>query len=225
MMKVKQRILLLLLQGPDLGGSFHWRCEQTQTQQAKYNEFGREAGLRTGLCEDAFNGWAGSLGNWIVNSVVRGKVKARPRSSIEDDFFFSSSDTPPIELLGVFQIAVIFFVKSPWLYILLFSSSWPSICRLRRSPLECLSHLALPSTCCEWQWLAWHCSGVIPSLMWPDCQLRAFNAEVTGSPTMVLLPCSYSCPPTLVPLFGDDGEGCGGWRTALSSQGTNSPRT
>ena len=61
--------------------------------------------------------------------------------------------------------------------------------------------------------------------MRPDCQLRAFNAVVTGSPTMVLLPCSHSCPPTLVPLFGDDGEGCGGWHTALSSQGTNSPRT
>ena len=29
-------------------GSFHCRCEQTQTQQAQYNEFGREAGLRTG---------------------------------------------------------------------------------------------------------------------------------------------------------------------------------
>ena len=48
---------------------------------------------------------------------------------------------------------------------------------------------------------------------------------MTGSPTMVLLPCSHSCPPMLVPLFGDDGEGCGGWRTALSSQGTSSPRT
>ena len=33
--------------GPDLGGSLHCRCEQTQTQQAQYNEFGREAGLRT----------------------------------------------------------------------------------------------------------------------------------------------------------------------------------
>ena len=42
-----------------------------------------------GLCEDAFNGRAGSLGNWIVNSVVGGKVKARPRSSVEDDFFSS----------------------------------------------------------------------------------------------------------------------------------------
>ena len=61
--------------------------------------------------------------------------------------------------------------------------------------------------------------------MRPDCQLRAFNVEVTGSPTMVLSPCSHSCRPTLVPLFGDDGEGCGGWRTALSSQGTSTPRT
>ena len=61
--------------------------------------------------------------------------------------------------------------------------------------------------------------------MRPDCQLRAFNAEVTGSPIMFLSPCSHNCPPMLVPLFGDDGEGCGGWRTALSSQGINSPRT
>ena len=61
--------------------------------------------------------------------------------------------------------------------------------------------------------------------MRPDCQLRAFNAEVTGSPTTVLSPCSHSCPPTLVPLFGDDGEGGSGWRTALSSQGTSTPRT
>ena len=59
-----------------------------------------------GLCENAFNGRAGSLGNWIVYSVVGGKVKARPWSSAEDDFFFSSSDTPPIELPGVFRIAV-----------------------------------------------------------------------------------------------------------------------
>ena len=43
-----KKILKLLLWGPDLGGSFHCRCEQTQTQQAQYNEFGREAGLRTG---------------------------------------------------------------------------------------------------------------------------------------------------------------------------------
>ena len=58
-----------------------------------------------------------------------------------------------------------------------------------------------------------------------DCQLWTFNTEVTSSPTMVHSPCSHSCPPTLVPSFGDDGEGYGGWRTILSSQGTSSPRT
>ena len=162
------------------------------------------------------------MGNWIINNVVRGKVKARPRSLTENDFFFSSFDTPPIELPGVFRIAVPFIRE---IYILLFSSSWPSICRLRRSPLKCLSHPAFPSTCCKLQWAAWHYLGVIPSLMRPDCQLRAFNAEVIGSPTIVLLPCSHSYPPTLVPLFGDDGEGCGGLRIALSSQGTSLPRT
>ena len=60
-----------------------------------------------GLYENAFNGQAGLLGNWIINSVVGGKVKARPRSSTEDDFFFSSSDTPPIELPRVFRIVVL----------------------------------------------------------------------------------------------------------------------
>ena len=29
-------------------GVLHCRCKQTQTQQAQYNEFGREAGSRTG---------------------------------------------------------------------------------------------------------------------------------------------------------------------------------
>ena len=61
-----------------------------------------------GLCKDAFNGRAGSSGNWIVYSVVGGKVKARPQSSAEDDFFFSFSDTPSKELPGVFRIAVPF---------------------------------------------------------------------------------------------------------------------
>ena len=59
-----------------------------------------------GLCEDAFNGRARSSGNWIVYSVVGGMVKARPQSSAEDDFFFSSSDTPPIELPCIFRIAI-----------------------------------------------------------------------------------------------------------------------
>ena len=58
-----------------------------------------------------------------------------------------------------------------------------------------------------------------------DCQLRAFNAVVIGSPTIVLSPCSHSYPPMLVPSFGNDGEGCGGWRIVLSSQDTSLSRT
>ena len=104
------------------------------------------------------------------------------------------------------------------IYILLLFLSWPSICRLRRSPLDCLSHLVFPSICCELQWAVWHCLGVIPSLMRPDYQLWAFNAEVTGSCTIALSPCSHSCSSILVPSFGDDGEGCGGWRIVLFSQ-------
>ena len=57
--------------------------------------------------------------------------------------------------------------------------------------------------------------------MRPDCQLQAFNAEMTSSSTIVLSPCSHSCPSTLVPSFGDDREGCGGWRIVLSSQDTS----
>ena len=58
------------------------------------------------LCEDFVNDWAGSLGNRIANSVVGGMVKVRPWASFEDEFFFSSSDTSPIELSGVFRIAL-----------------------------------------------------------------------------------------------------------------------
>ena len=99
-----------------------------------------------------------------------------------------------------------FLVRSLWLYILLLPSSWPSICWSCRSLLEYLSHLALLSTCCELQQTGWHYLGVIPSLMRPDCQLRAFNAEVTDSFIIALSPCSHSCPPTLVPSFGTTGR-------------------
>ena len=161
------------------------------------------------------------MGNRIVNGVVEEGVKVRPRASSEDEFFFFSYDTPPIELPGVFRIALSLCEISLIIYILLLPSFWPSICRLCRSPLECLSHPAFPSICCELQWAAWHCLGVIPSLMRPDSQLRAFNAEVTSSSTIVLSPCSHICPSTLVPSFGDDREGCGECRIVLSSQDTS----
>ena len=161
------------------------------------------------------------MGNRIVNGVVEEGVKVRPRASSEDEFFFFSYDTPPIELPGVFRITLPLREISLIIYILLLPSSWPSICRLCRLLLECLSYLALPSTCCELQWVAWHCLGVILSLIRPDSQLRAFNAEVTGSSTIVLSPCSHNCPSMLVSSFGDDGEGCGGWHIVLSSQDTS----
>ena len=55
-----------------------------------------------GLCEDFVNGWAGSLGSRIVNGVVGRGVKVCSQASSEDEFFFSSSDTAPLELSGVF---------------------------------------------------------------------------------------------------------------------------
>ena len=98
------------------------------------------------------------------------------------------------------------FVRPLSLYILLLHSSWPSICWSCRSLLEYLSHPALSLTCCELQQTRWHCLGVIPSLMQPDCQLRAFNAEVTDSSIIAPPPCPHSCPPMLVISFGTTGR-------------------
>ena len=97
-------------------------------------------------------------------------------------------------------------MRSLLLYILLLHSSWPFICWSCRSLLEYLSHRTLSSTCCELQQTMWHCSEVIPSLMQPDYQLRAFNAEVTTSSIIAPLPCPHSCPPMLVPSFGTTGR-------------------
>ena len=42
--------------------------------------------------------------------------------------------------------------------------------------------------------------------MRPDCQLRAFNAEVIDSPIIVLPPCPHSCPSMLVLSFATTGR-------------------
>ena len=58
-----------------------------------------------GLCKDAFNGRAGSLGNWIVYSVVGGKsrlvlgpqprmISASPFLMLHQENFFASSELP-----------------------------------------------------------------------------------------------------------------------------------
>ena len=191
---------------PIWGGAFHCRCERTQIQWAQYNEFGREAGLRTGPLWGLRQRSGRILGE-----------QDRQRRSLGD------GQSPSSGLVRGWILLLLFWYstnRTSWclpncrpllreislvIYILLLSSSWLSICQLRRSPLECLSHPTLPSTCCELQWAAWRCSGITPSLMRPDCQLRAFNLEVTGSCTIALSPCSHSCPSTLVSSFG-------GWR-------------
>ena len=79
-------------------------------------------------------------------------------------------------------------------YISLSHWSWPSICWSYRSLLECLSYPPPFSTCYKlWQTM-WYDLGVISSLMRPDCQLRAFNAEVTTSLRIAHPPCPHSCP-------------------------------
>ena len=130
--------------------------------------------------------------------------------------FFSVSRQ---ELSGVLRTTIVFlffflplfflspsFVRSLLLYTLLLYSSWLSICWSCRSLLECLSHPAPSSTCCELQQIRWHCLGVIPSLMRLDCQLRAFNVEMTASPIIAPPPYPRSCPPMLVLLFGTTGR-------------------
>ena len=139
------------------------------------------------------------------------RVKFYPLAWSEDKFFFFSvlrcftarafKSPKNCHYLPSFSISL-FFVRSLLLYIILLCSFWSSICWSCRSPLECLSYQAPSSTCCELQQTRWHYSGVIPSLMRPDCQLRAFNAELTASPIIAPPPYPHSCPPVLVLLFG-----------------------
>ena len=148
----------------------------------------------------------------------RGRVKVYPRAWPEVWFFFSSvlwclvvkafrggrncnrlpsfaSFFLPLSLQeGIFS----YISHSHW--------SWPSICWSYRSLLECLSHLSPSSTCCELRQTRWYYSGVISSLMRPDCQLRAFNAEVTTSPRIAPSPRPHSCLTVLVLLFGTTGR-------------------
>ena len=58
-------------------------------------------------------------------------------------------------------------------------------------------------------WVAatrWYCSGVISSLMRQDCQLWAFNTEVTASPGIAPPPHPHIWSTVVVFLFGMPGE-------------------
>ena len=86
-------------------GVLHCRCERTQTQQAQYNEFGREVGSRTGplwgLCQRS-----GRIIRERYHQRCRGEVKVYPRVSSDDEFFFFFSNTSRLELSGVFRTAI-----------------------------------------------------------------------------------------------------------------------
>ena len=86
-------------------GVLHCRCERTQTQQAQYNEFGREAGSRTGPLR-GLRQWSGKIFGEQDRQRHRGGVKVYPRVSSEDEFLFSSSDTTQLGPSGVFRIAI-----------------------------------------------------------------------------------------------------------------------
>ena len=72
--------------------------------------------------------------------------------------------------------------------------------------LSALSHLPPFSACYELLQTRWYCSGVISSLMWPNCQLRVCNAEVTASPGIAPPPCPHNWPTALDLLFGTPGR-------------------
>ena len=155
-----------------------------------------------------------------------GRVEVYPRALSEDWFFFFSvlwylateafgggknCNRPPLLSLPSFFFFFFFFLLPSFLegilcYIYPSHWSWQSICWSCRLLLECLSHPPPSSTCYELQQIRWYCLGVISSLMRPDCQLRAFNAEVTVSPRIASPPCSHSCPTVLVLLFGTTGR-------------------
>ena len=82
-------------------GVLHYRCERTQTQQAQYNEFGKEAGSRTGPLR-GLRQRSGRIVGEQDRQRRRGGVKVYPQASSEDEFFFSSSDTTQLGPSGVF---------------------------------------------------------------------------------------------------------------------------
>ena len=86
-------------------GVLRCRCEWTQAQQAQYNEFGREAGSRTGPLR-GLRQRSGRIVGEQDHQRGRGGVKVCSRALFEDEFFFSSFDTSRLEVSGVFRTAI-----------------------------------------------------------------------------------------------------------------------
>ena len=85
--------MVIVYVGSQFGGSFTIGVSEPKPNRPNTMNLVEKGAQELGLCEDFVNGRAGSLGSRIVNGVVGGGVKVRPRASSEDEFFFSSSDT------------------------------------------------------------------------------------------------------------------------------------
>ena len=140
-------------------GVLHCRCERSQTQQAQYNEFGREASSRTG----PLRGLRQRSGRIVMEQERqrrKGGVEVCPRASSEDEFFFSSSDTTQLELSSVFRIAIPLFGWLLLLFISLFRSSSSYTCQSSRPILECTSPQPFFLASCKQLWPPSRCPRV-----------------------------------------------------------------
>ena len=151
-----------------MGGVFHCRCERTQTQQAQYNEFGREAGSRTGPLQ-GLRQWSGKIVREQDHQRGKGRVKVYPRASSEDKFLFSSSDTTWLELSGVFRTAIPLFGWPLLLFISLFRSSSSYTCQSSRLILECTSPQPFFLAFCKQLWPPLRCPGVTSTSTGSEC--------------------------------------------------------
>ena len=149
-------------------GVLHCRCERIQTQQAQYNEFGREASSRTGPLR-GLRQRSDRIVREEDHQRRRGGVKVCPRASSEDEFFFSSSDTTQLELSGVFRIAISLFGWLLLLFISLFRSSSSYTCQSSRPILECTSPQPFFLAFCEQLWPPSRCPGVTSTSTGLEC--------------------------------------------------------
>ena len=77
-------IYIYICSVPILGwGVYHCRCERTQTKQAQYNEFGREAGSRTGFLRGLRQRSSRIVGEQDRQQHSWWRVKVRPWASSE----------------------------------------------------------------------------------------------------------------------------------------------
>ena len=88
------------------------------------------------------------------------------------------------------------------LYIILLGSSSSYTYQSSMPILECTSHRPLFLALCELLWPRSHCPRVTSTSMRSGCQLWVFNTEVTASPGIAFLPCSYGWPIKLETSFG-----------------------